>query len=171
MYYVFPDTNITIILFPRWTNIIGNKYMLTMSQAQGAWISFPPPPFSLLPPPLFFKIFIIIRFSSFDNISRRHTSWIIRVFYCISRKTVDTEYTYYSWCMTSTDIVKWRKTNDYENFEKRIIYMKFWKKGGSREKGGGGNEIHAPCACGQCDKQFHKFYMLFIYQIKGDFWW
>jgi hypothetical protein len=38
---------------------------------------------------------------------------------------VDTEYTYYSWCMTSTDIVKWRKTNDYENFEKR------W---GSREK-------------------------------------
>ena len=26
---------------------------------------------------------------------------------------------------------------------------KFWKKGGSREKGGGGNEIHAPCACGQ----------------------
>jgi hypothetical protein len=28
----------------------------------------------------FFKIYIIIRFSSFDNISRRHTSWIIRVF-------------------------------------------------------------------------------------------
>ena len=69
----------------------------------------------------FFKIFIIIRFTSFDNISRRHTSWIIRVFcvhsfstdlYGISRKTVDTEYTSYSWCMTSTDIVKWRKTND-----------------------------------------------------------
>ena len=36
------------------------------------------------------------------------------------------------------------KTNDYENFEKGMIYMKFWKKGGSREKGGGGNEIHAP---------------------------
>ena len=31
------------------------------------------------------------------------------------------------------------KRNDlYENIEKR---------GGSREKGGGGNEIHAPCAC------------------------
>ena len=31
------------------------------------------------------------------------------------------------------------KRNDvYENFEKR---------GGSREKGGGGNEIHAPRAC------------------------
>jgi hypothetical protein len=37
------------------------------------------------------------------------------------------------------------KTNDYENFEKGMIYR---KKGGSREKGGGGNEIHAPCACG-----------------------
>ena len=67
------------------------------------------------------------------------------------RETVDTEYTYYSWCMTSTDIVKWRKTNDYENFEKGMI-MNILKKrgGGSREKGGGGgNEIHAPCACGQ----------------------
>jgi hypothetical protein len=41
------------------------------------------------------------------------------------------------------------KTNDYENFEKGIIYMKILKKGGggSREKGGGGNEIHTPCAC------------------------
>jgi hypothetical protein len=29
-----------------------------------------------------------------------------------------------------------------------MIYMKILKKGGSREKGGGGNEIHAPCACG-----------------------
>jgi hypothetical protein len=26
--------------------------------------------------------------------------------------------------------------------------MKILKKGGSREKGGGGNEIHAPWACG-----------------------
>jgi hypothetical protein len=33
------------------------------------------------------------------------------------------------------------KTNDYENFEKGMIYMKILKKGGSREKGGGGNEI------------------------------
>jgi hypothetical protein len=40
--------------------------------------------------------------------------------------------------------------NDYENFEKGMIYMKILKKGGgSREKGGGGNEIHAPCACGR----------------------
>jgi hypothetical protein len=41
------------------------------------------------------------------------------------------------------------KTNDIENFEKGMIYMKILKKGGggSREKGGGGNEIHAPCAC------------------------
>ena len=43
---------------------------------------------------------------------------------------------------------KKQKTNDYENFEKGMIYMKILKKGGgSREKGGGGNEIHAPCAC------------------------
>ena len=55
--------------------------------------------------------------------------------YCISRKTVDTEYTYYSWCMTSTDIVKWRKTNDYENFEKGMI-MKIMKKEGVVEKRG-----------------------------------
>lgn len=44
--------------------------MPSWSQAHGAWISFPPPPFSLLPPFFqnfhinhsFFKIFIIIRF-------------------------------------------------------------------------------------------------------------
>ena len=42
-------------------------------------------------------------------------------------------------CILST-VFRLRKRNDlYENFEKR---------GGSREKGGGGNEIHAPCACG-----------------------
>jgi hypothetical protein len=40
------------------------------------------------------------------------------------------------------------KTTDYENFEKGMIYMNILKKGRcSREKGGGGNEIHAPCAC------------------------
>ena len=42
------------------------------------------------------------------------------------------------------------------NEEKRMIMKilrkewfiwKFWKKGGSREKWVGGNEIHAPCAC------------------------
>jgi hypothetical protein len=49
--------------------------------------------------------------------------------FCISRKTVDTYYPYYSWCMTSTDILKWRKTNDCENFEKGMIYMKILKKG------------------------------------------
>jgi hypothetical protein len=31
---------------------------------------------------------------------------------------------------------------------KEMIYMKIFKKGSSREKGGGGNEIHAPCVCG-----------------------
>jgi hypothetical protein len=37
------------------------------------------------------------------------------------------------------------KRNDYENFEKGMIYMKIL------EKGGGGNEIHAPCACDRVD--------------------
>ena len=65
--------------------------------------------------------------------------------YCISRKTVDTEYTYYLWCMTSNDIVKWRKKKDYENFERGIIYMIILKKGGcSREKGGGRRKRN-PC--------------------------
>ena len=32
--------------------------MFYRPQTHGAWISFPPPPFSLLPPPFFFKIFI-----------------------------------------------------------------------------------------------------------------
>ena len=35
--------------------------------------------------------FIIIRFSSFDSISRRHTSWIIRVF-CVHSFSTDTVY-------------------------------------------------------------------------------
>jgi hypothetical protein len=37
--------------------------------------------------------------------------------------------------------------NDYQNFKKGMINMNIVKKGGSREKGGGGNEIHAQCAC------------------------
>jgi hypothetical protein len=46
------------------------------------------------------------------------------------------------------------KTNDYDNFEKGMIYMNILKKGrgGSREKRGGGNEIHAPCACEYLNK-------------------
>jgi hypothetical protein len=39
--------------------------------------------------------------------------------------------------------------------------MKILKKGvgGSREKGGGGNEIHAPCACDQ-NSLYQKVYSL-----------
>ena len=54
--------------------------------------------------------------------------------YCISLKTVDTAYTYYSWCMTSTDIVErrknewlwkfWKRNDLYENFEKRRVVEK-----------------------------------------------
>jgi hypothetical protein len=69
-------------------------------------------------------------------------SCIPSLLYCISQKNVDTEYMYYSWCMTSTDIVKWRK-NEW--------LWKFWKRNDLHEnfekRGGGGNETHAPCAC------------------------
>ena len=105
----------------------------------------------------FFKIFIIIHF--FFIWQYQKMSYIMNntcilcpqffVLYCISRKTVDTEYTYYSWCMTSTDIVKWRQNEWLWKFWKRNdLYENFEKRRGSREKGGGGNEIHAPCACG-----------------------
>ena len=53
--------------------------------------------------------------------------------YCISRKTVDTEYMYYSWCSLLI-LSNEEKTNDYENFEKGMIYMKILKKGGGRRK-------------------------------------
>ena len=70
-----------------------------------------------------------------DNCSKRNSNWEIpSLLYCISRKNVYTEYMYYSWCMTSTDIVKWRKNewlwkfrkrNDlYENLEKRGVVEK-----------------------------------------------
>jgi hypothetical protein len=36
--------------------------------------------------------------------------------------------------------------------------MKILKKGGgSREKGGGGNEIHAPCSCEYTNKNIKKY--------------
>jgi hypothetical protein len=44
-------------------------------------------------------------------------SCIPSLLYCISRKNVNTEYMYYSWCMTSTDIVKWFPRNLAENSE------------------------------------------------------
>jgi hypothetical protein len=45
-----------------------------------------------------------------------------------------------------------KKTNDYDNFEKGMIYMKILKKRGVIEIRGGGNEIHAPCACARDGK-------------------
>ena len=35
--------------------------------------------------------------------------------------------------------------------------MKIWKKGVSREKGEGGNEIDAPCACAFDDSEIAQF--------------
>ena len=50
------------------------------------------------------------------------------------------------------------KTNDYENFEKGMIYMKILKKGGVVEKRGeeeAKSMPHAPCPC--------AFNILYIY--------
>ena len=44
--------------------------------------------------------------------------------------------------------------------------MKILKKGGSRENGGGGNEIHAPCAC----VNYSKFQSERSGYDKGRFW-
>jgi hypothetical protein len=41
-----------------------------------------------------------------------------------------------------------KKRMNMKNLKKEWFIWKFWKKGGSREKEEGGNEIHAPCACG-----------------------
>ena len=69
--------------------------------------------------------------------------------YSIRRKTVDTEYTYYSWCMTSSDIVKWRKNEWLWKFWKRNdLYENFEKRGGSREKGG--RRKRNPCPMRLC---------------------
>ena len=87
LYYfisLFPYFNLFVsILIQSYVNIKLHVSTLYRSQAHGAWISFPPPPFLYYPlfflqnihiDYSFFKIFIIIRFSSFDNISRCHTS-------------------------------------------------------------------------------------------------
>jgi hypothetical protein len=42
------------------------------------------------------------------------------------------------------------------NEEKRMI-MKILKKGDSREKRGGGYEIHAPCACDKINRDTTNF--------------
>ena len=138
------------------------KYVYDVIWITGAWgmdfvSSFPlfsttPPLFQNFHNHPFFKNFIIIPFSSFDNISRRHTSWIIRVFCVHSTVSVEKLWT------QNTRIIHdvWRLLI-LSNEEKLMIMKilkkewlwKFWKKGGSREKEGGGNEIHTQCACAQ----------------------
>ena len=54
---------------------------------------------------------------------------------------------YYSWCTTSTDIVKWNKKELWK-FWKRNDYEKKKKKGGEGSREKRGDEIHAPSACG-----------------------
>ena len=86
---VVPTTNIDIF--------DANKSSKLPHRRMGHGFRFLLPPFLYYPPFFqnvhinhsFFKIFIIIRFSSSDNISRRHTSWIIRVF-CVHSFSTDT---------------------------------------------------------------------------------
>jgi hypothetical protein len=66
----------------------------------------------------FFKIFIIIRFSSFDNISRRHTSWIIRVF-CVRLLILSNE----------------EKRMIMKIVKKEWFIWKFWKRGVVEKRG------------------------------------
>ena len=96
----------------------------------------------------FFKIFIIIRFSSFDNISRRHTSWILRVF-CVHSFSTDTVL----WTQnTRINHDVWRLLI-LSNEEKRMI-MKilkrewFWWKFGKK----GGRSKRNPCPMRLCHK-------------------
>ena len=56
-----------------------------------------------------------------------------------------TEYTYYSWRLLILSNEEKRMIMKF--LKKEWFIWKFWKKGGSRENGGGGNEIHAPCTC------------------------
>jgi len=60
--------------------------------------------------------------------------------------------------------------------KKGMIYMKILKKGGgSREKGGGGNEIHAPCACdiASCYRFscYYRFSDIAINSVNPSFIW
>ena len=142
---LFPYFNLFVSIFIQsYVNIKLHVSTLYRSQAHGAWISFPPPPFLYYPlfflqnihiDYSFFKIFIIIRFSSFDNISRCHTSWIIGVFCVHSFYTVSVEKVWTQNTRIIHDV--WRRLLILSNEEKRMIMKilkkewfiwKFWKR-------------------------------------------
>ena len=86
-------------------------------------------PFSLLPP--FFKMFIIIRFSSFDNISRRHNTVSVEQLW-----TKNTRIIHDVWRLLILSMNK----NEW--------IWKFWKRVVVEKRGGGEEEtksmLHAP---------------------------
>jgi hypothetical protein len=53
------------------------------------------------------------------------------------------------------------KTNDYENFEKGMNYMKILKKGGVVEKRGGGRRKRNPCPMRLWSTSRRKSFKLF----------
>ena len=49
--------------------------------------------------------------------------------------------------------------------KKEWFIWKFEKRGDSREKGGGGNEIHAPSACGKYAEQNEHVFTDVLYHV------
>ena len=98
-----------------------------MHRRMGHGFRFLLPPF-LYYPLSFFQIFIIIPFSSFDNISRRHTSWIIRV-YCIEKLwRQNTRIIHDVWRLLIYTITRYWITYIYWKTEKeniKILLMKY----------------------------------------------
>jgi hypothetical protein len=97
--------------------------------------------------------------------SRRHTSWIIRVFcvqffdwYSIREKVSNSIFIFRAISLTSVGKPPWflhflpylHMALSYQTVSNEWLW-KFWKRNDLYEnfekRGGGGNEIHAPCAC------------------------
>ena len=103
------QTNKQILYYPQ------TLYSVQGVKTTGAWgMDFvSSSPFSLLPPPPFSKFsYKSFLFQNFHN------------------------HSFFLHLTISVDVIHHEKTNDYENFEKGMIYMKILKKGGVVEKRG-----------------------------------
>ena len=112
-------TNMTLVLEAILLSVVClySSILTLPSQAHGAWISFPPPPFSLLP-----SLFSKFSYKSFlfQNLSVEKL-W-----------TQNTRIIHDVWRLLI--LSNEEKTNDYENFEKGMIYVKILRKGGRRKR-------------------------------------
>jgi hypothetical protein len=80
-----------------------------------------------------------VQFEDFCNISQAHGAVSVEKLW-----TQNTRIIHDVWRLLILSNEEKRKIMNF--FLKEWLW-KFWKKGGSSEKGGGGNEIYAPCAC------------------------